>query len=170
MNKKSEFALHDAIVELMDRNLKIQYQIIEKYEFILSLGSQRIDSFLSYYSNKCKWLLTDIVEKNSIKLFYVPIYLRNVPFDISQAHKYGRLYHFFTHNGKIKYQMHNPSTISDMDIQSPFEEGELIFDVSTSDNHEQAEILKVFMIRMNDWEANGIDGRELFIDLPLIKV
>jgi len=170
MNKKSEFATHDAIVELLEQNFKIQQQIIEKYKFILSLGSQRIDSFLSYYSSKCGWLLKEVSEKDSIKLFYVPIYLRNVPFDKTQVHNYGRLYHYFTHNGKIKYQMYNPSTITDINIQTPFKEGELIFDEGTSENHEQSEILKTFMTKMNDWETIGSDGRELVIDLSQIKV
>ncbi|MBK9107349.1 MAG: hypothetical protein IPM92_02940 [Saprospiraceae bacterium] len=155
----------DDIIPLMEINLKIQRGIKERFKYIRSLGVQRIESLLLYYSSNCEWLITNVAEGISINMFYIPIYLRNKAFDSTQAQCYGRLIFYFTHNGKIRYEIRNPSTISEGDIHGPFKEGELVFDEQSSDNHEQVDILKAFIESMNDWEINGVDGRELPVEL-----
>lgn len=158
----------DEIIRLIEINLKIQKEIKDRIKFIGSLGIQRIESFLLYYSNHCTFLITIPKEGISISMFYIPIYLRKMEFNNSQVNCYGRLTFYFTHNGKIRYEMRNPSTISEGDIHGPFKEGELIFDEHSSDNHEQAEILEAFIEYMNDWEITGSNGRELPAELSSI--
>lgn len=158
----------DEIIRLIEINLKIQKEIKDRIKFIGSLGIQRIESFLLYYSNHCTFLITILKEGISISMFYIPIYLRKMEFNNSQVHCYGRLTFYFTHNGKIRYEMRIPSTISEGDIHGPFKEGELVFDEHSSDNHEQAEILEAFIEYMNDWEITGSNGRELPAELSSI--
>ncbi len=166
MTSNSETGISKTIEELLKKNHELQINTNRNYTFNLNRGSQRIESFLSFFSVKYTCLKLDVIKGNSIKLFYIPVHLRTSTFDISDAYNYGRLYFLFSHNGKIKFQILLPTSISNKDIQSPILPGELIFDETRSDNHELAEILIKFLNQMNEWEENGNDGVELFIDLP----
>lgn len=168
MTSNSETDIYKTIEELLKKNQELLININSKYTFNLNRASQRIESFLRFYFTKYTWLELDVIKGNSIKLFYIPVHLRNSTFDISEAYNYGRLYFLFSHNGKIKFQILLPTSISNKDIQLPIIEGELIFDEKRSDNHELAEILMRFLNQMNEWEENGNDGVELFIEIPSI--